>query len=238
MIAQDQYKNKLFSILGDSISTLEGYSEPEDTAHYTGLRMFEADVFTPADTWWGQVISHLGGELLVNNSFSGSMVTKHKNCLIPSYGCSDERTSSLDRAGKMPDVIMVYMGTNDRGWGVPPTPDDAAVKEDMAVFSVAYSHMLEKLHKNYPQAEIWCFTLSRCTRRNSAEISIPDYFRGHHMDEYCNVIRACAEAYGCRLIDLCRAAAPYATVDDLHPNAEGMKTLADAVIRQLTFGHL
>ncbi len=230
MYTQDPYKNKFFSILGDSISTLEGYSEPEDTAFYTGFRMFEADVFKPSDTWWGQVIRHLGGELLVNNSFSGSMVTKHKNCLIPSYGCSDERTSSLDRAGQKPDVIMVYLGTNDRGWGIPPTPDDATDEAGIAVFSTAYGQMLDKLRKNYPDAEIWCFTLSHITRRNSEELSVPDYFKGHHIEEYCDVIRACAEEYGCRLIDLYRAALSYATFDDLHPCAEGMKTISNTVI--------
>ena len=52
---QNIYQNKLFSILGDSISTLGGYSEPEDAAFYVSMKKFEADVFLPEDTWWGQV---------------------------------------------------------------------------------------------------------------------------------------------------------------------------------------
>ena len=61
MNIQDAYKNKLFSILGDSISTLDGYTEPDGAAFYTGMEKFRADVFTPDDTWWGQVIQYLGG---------------------------------------------------------------------------------------------------------------------------------------------------------------------------------
>lgn len=147
MSTQDSYKNKLFSVFGDSISTLDGYSEPDDAVFYDGLRRLEANILSPDDTWWGQVIRQLGGELLVNNSFSGSMVTKHRNCMFPSYGCSDERTAALGRDGLLPDVIMVYMGTNDWGYGVKPTPETPSEEGDISVFSVAYKCMLEKLQK-------------------------------------------------------------------------------------------
>ena len=65
------YKNKLFSVLGDSISTLEGYSVPESAVYYDTAHKLTLGVLTPKDTWWGQVIDHLGGKLLINNSFSG-----------------------------------------------------------------------------------------------------------------------------------------------------------------------
>ena len=93
------YSGKYFSILGDSISTLKGYSYPLDAVFYDELNMLKSDVTSVQKTWWWQVIDNLGGNLLVNNSFSGSMVTKHPLCEIPSYGCSDERTSSLSKNG-------------------------------------------------------------------------------------------------------------------------------------------
>ncbi len=71
------YKNKLFSILGDSISTFEGYSEPYEATYYDAVRKCQGDITKVEHTWWGQVIEHLGGELLVNNSISGSMVCAH-----------------------------------------------------------------------------------------------------------------------------------------------------------------
>lgn len=211
------YQDKYFSILGDSVSTLEGYSQPDFAAFYDTEKKLLSGVLTPADTWWGQVIDALGGRLLVNNSFSGSTVCKLPAYEIESYGCSDERTGSLHSGDVTPDVIMVYIGTNDWGRGIDP-----------AVFAKAYQCMLEKLRKNYPKAELWCFTLA-ISQFASGE-PFPYCYRGYHMEEYCNVIRGLAAQYGCRLIDLYRNADPYETIDDFHPSAGGMLTLATAAI--------
>lgn len=227
------YKNKYFSILGDSISTLDGYSEPDYASFYEGINKFEADVFSPEDTWWGKVIDHLGGKLLVNNSFSGSMVAKHKSCMIPSYACSDERTSALHNRDRLPDVILVFMGTNDWGCPIKPAPEKESEQDGISIFSVAYRVMLEKLQSNYPKAEIWCFTLPVSTRRNDADFVFPYRYGGIHIEEYCNIIRSCADEYGCRLIDLYLSGTPHDTIDGFHPNADGMKTLADSVISAL-----
>ncbi len=233
MNTQDRYQNKLFSVLGDSISTLAGYSEPGDAAYYDGMRKFEANVFLPEDTWWGQVVKRVGGEILVNNSISGSMVCKHRRCEVPSYGCSDERTSALGQNGLTPDVIMIFMGTNDWGGSMKPTPSVKAHETDLAIFSVAYQRMLDNLHRNYPEAELWCFTLAVSTCTSKEDFAFPYRYAGRHIEEYCAVIRSCAETYGCRVIDMYETAAPYDTIDGFHPNADGMKTLADAVISQL-----
>lgn len=233
MKAKNEYKNKLFSILGDSISTLDGYSKPREAAFYAEMLKVRSDVFYPEHTWWGQVIDRLGGELLVNNSFSGSMVCKHKSCMIPSYGCSDERTSDLSLDGKTPDVIMVYMGTNDWGCGVRLLPESEQDGEDLSIFSVSYEKMLEKIEKNYPEAEIWCFTLAVSTREGVLGFEFPYLYGGIHIERYCDIIRSLAEKHGCRLIDLYASNTPYDTIDGFHPNAEGMKTLAEAVIEQI-----
>ena len=192
----------------------------------------ESDVLLPEHTWWGQVIERLEGSLLVNNSFSGSTVIKHRSCMIPSYSCSDERTGNLGRNGLSPDVIMIFMGTNDWGCGARVEPDNYGNVGE-AVFSVAYSTMLEKLKKNYPEAEIWCFTLPVSTCKKHEDFAFPYYYGGRHIEEYCRVIRECAEEYGCRLIDLYRANTPHDTIDGFHPNADGMKTIAEAVLSQL-----
>ena len=105
----NRYKNKYFSILGDSISTFEGVSLPKEGAFYDTFKKLSANVLTVADTWWGQVIDALGGRLLVNNSISGSTVTWHKDYEYQSYGCSDERTRSLHKDGAMPNVIMNHV---------------------------------------------------------------------------------------------------------------------------------
>ena len=107
------YFGKKFSVLGDSISTLEG-------CHPQGYKVFFKDeickrtgVVKETDTWWGKVICFFGGELLVNNSWSGSRVTMvpENSELFPS-ACSDGRVRALPHpntsapawaGGKQPD---------------------------------------------------------------------------------------------------------------------------------------
>lgn len=226
-----EYKDRYFSVLGDSISTLEGYSIPEYAAFYDTEHKLLSGIYTPADTWWGRVIKALGGELLVNQSFSGSTVCRRPEFEIPSYACSDERTSSLHRDGLLPFVIMVFMGINDWGFGAVPDDADGERTGDLTVFSVAYGVMLEKLIRNYPKAEIWCFTFPMGKQRNGG--SFPYCYGGKHIEAYCDVIRRLARQYGCRLVDLYRYAESYGAIDGFHPNADGMRTIADAVLAEV-----
>ena len=228
----NNYKDKYFSVLGDSISTLDGYTKPEFSSFYDSEKKIEAKVYIPRDTWWGQVADALGGKILENNSISGSTVCRHRDCEIQSYGASDERTSSLSHGDISPDVIMVYMGTNDWGWNMALTPKNDG-EGDLTVFSVAYSTMLEKLKKNYPNAEIWCFTLAISKWEKVQDFIFPYWRAGVHINEYSNVIRNVAKAHACRIIDLYESPEKYDTIDGFHPNSDGMKTLSKAVLSQL-----
>lgn len=227
------YQGKLFSILGDSISTFEGVTPEGYNVFYTAARKCEANVIPVEETWWGRVIAELGGELLANDSWSGSLVCKHPQCEIESYGASDARTSALGKDGKTPDVVMVYIGTNDWGWNMTINPKPGR-EEDLSVFRVAYNAMLRKIRKNYPAAEIWCFTLAVSDSMRDFEFTLP-FVSGKRasMVEYCRAICDCARENGCRIINLYQPAHAYATIDDLHPDRRGMKTIAEMVLRQL-----
>ena len=229
------YQNKYFSILGDSISTLDGYSQPKNAVFYDMLSKVYSGVYGFSDTWWGQVIERLGGKLLVNHSWSGSTVCRHPGYEIPSYGCSDERTSALDKDGVFPDVILVFMGINDWGMGFP-LKDNRGLqseRENCGLFSVAYETMLKKLQNNYPNAEIWCMTLPVAGCSAVPNFAFSYTFGGRHISQYCDAIQESAKACNCRVIDLYKTATPYDTIDGCHPNASGMQTLADAVLRAL-----
>lgn len=228
---RSEYKGKLFSVLGDSISTLGGYSEPYGAAYYAGAMKFETGVCLPEDTWWGKVIGRLGGELLANDSFAGSTVCKPRGCAFPSYAASDERTSGLGRSGASPDVIMIFMGINDWGCGFPPFAKDGEKAEgSLSVFSSAYALMLEKLRKNYPMAELWCFTLPlNPEKREEAEL-----LHRRNIEEYCRAIRECAKKIGARAVDLSARVCRYGSEDGFHPNKEGMETLAKAALESLS----
>ena len=232
MPMESKYSGKYFSILGDSISTLAGYNPPDYGVFYQWNNQRLAGIFNPEDTWWGQVIHTLGGRLLVNNSWSGSLVCKHPQCEIESYGSSDSRTGALGLGGLEPDVVMILMGLNDWGCGIPPAPTFDHTSGP--VFSRDYQTILEKIRRRYPRAEIWCLTLpmSRCSRNPDFT---PAYYRGGwHILDYCQAIRGAAEKAGCKIVDITDPARPCDTIDGYHPNAEGMKAIADAVLAQLT----
>lgn len=226
-----KYKDKLFSIMGDSISTFEGVTPKGYNVFYTKSRKLESGIITIDDTWWGRVIKAIGGGILVNNSWSGSLVCKHPQCEIESYGASDARTSALGENGKTPDVIMVYIGTNDWGYNMP--IDSQSGKEDLSIFRVAYNTMLRKIKKNYPKAEVWCFTLAVSDSMRDFGFTLPFSKEKTSMSKYCQAIRDCAKENDCLLIDIFDDENAYETMDDLHPNCQGMKTIADLVLRQL-----
>lgn len=225
------YEGKYFSILGDSISTLDGCNPPECAVFYDWANQCAAGIFTPEDTWWGQVIHAVGGRLLVNHSFAGSTVSKRGQYQIESYGCSDGRTGALGIGALAPDVVMILLGLNDWGYGTPMEPDDE--KKGLFAFSSAYEAMLEKIKKNYPEAEVWCLTLPRSCLRRDRDFVIPERFSGGHIYEYCRAIRACGETTGCKVVDIYCPGDPYDTIDGYHPTAEGMKTISAAVLRQI-----
>lgn len=229
---RNTYFGKQFSILGDSISTLEGYNPPGHATFYRGENCTKSGVHEMQDTWWDKVISFFGGELLVNDAWSGSRVTKLPNRadLFPA-GCCDERTSSLHINAVLPDVIIVYLGTND--WAVGAKIGDGVplYQEDRhECFSSAYDLMLKKLKTNYPMAEIWCCTISETFISSKPSFQFPYKYAGTHIEMYNDVIRSTARRNDCRLIDLYGFHMPYDSIDGAHPTRAGMEAIATEVI--------
>ncbi len=66
--------NFKISIIGDSISTYPGYNPYNYPVYYKDDRAYDNEIRSVEDTWWKQVIDSVGGELCVNNSYSGSLV--------------------------------------------------------------------------------------------------------------------------------------------------------------------
>lgn len=229
------YFGRQFSILGDSISTLEGYNPRGYRVHYQGETCGKTGVQEMADTWWGKVIGTLGGELLVNNAWSGSMVARHPSQVdtFPS-ACSPRRTENLHLGTVKPDVILIYLGINDWANGIVPTYD--GIRERITTFQGAYELMLESLREDYPQAEVWCCTLDRTVMSGNPGFSFPERYGGFELSQYNNVIRMAAYGKGCKVLDLEQHQLRYDTADGTHPNAAGMDTLAVLMLRQLMGG--
>lgn len=185
------------------------------------------------DTWWGKLIDYYGGELLVNNSWSGSRVTKlpQRNGLFPS-GCSEDRTNRLHINDVPPDVIVIYLGMNDWANGVVLQCDYRQQKFLSEYFDYAYVSMIKSLKHNYPSAEIWCSTLNTTYMSKNSDFKFPHSYGQIHIEEYNRIIAMIAQENDCKLLDLYKYQIPNDTIDGVHPNESGMATIATLMIRE------
>lgn len=233
----NKYFGKQFSILGDSISTLAGFNPRGYKVFYEGENSDKANVHEMKDTWWGKVIDFFGGEMLINNSWSGSRVAKLPDSegVFPS-ACSNERTNGLHINNVKPDVIIVYLGTNDWAFGTLLYYADYLGEEltpSESSFESAYSLVLKKLKKNYPNSEIWCCTLNSTYMSSNPNFTFPETYNGNDIKKYNDIITRCVCENNCRLINLYANQLPYDSVDGTHPNADGMSTLSVQIIRAM-----
>ena len=91
------------SILGDGISTFEGYT-PRLGSFYSPSYVSYSGFDSAEGTWWMQAIKKLGGSVLCNNSFSGSYVSYlgHYAAMLPG------RIRNLATEEDSPDMILIY----------------------------------------------------------------------------------------------------------------------------------
>ncbi len=200
-------ENTYISFLGDSITTFEGYI-PEGFIQYYP----QGDVTKVEQTWWYQLTTKLNYNLLVNDSYSGTLVTSGNN-----YGASEERIKLLATNEHDPDIIIIHMGTNDFTHGI-----------SAKAFETAYRSMIDLIIKYYPNAIIYI-----CNHPYNGYgedfISI--------RETYNEILAAIAQDYNFTLLDL----ASIITIDNwrinmyagAHPNALGMKTMANFIYEEI-----
>lgn len=211
-------EQKRWSILGDSVSTFQGYTPPggvyyaPSSGPVTGVNAVE-------DTWWMRVIRARGGVLLANNSWSGSTVAESGNLGAASLS----RIRKLSPDGETPDVVLVFTGLNDIGRYVP-----------LETFRADYETMLRRIRDLSPAAEVWCGTLVAGYIERPLFPKLSHF--GKRLEEYNNAIREAAEAAGVRLADLAALEGPedaYESMDGLHPSGSGMEQVAALWLRCL-----
>lgn len=218
---------KQISIIGDSISTYYGFVPDGYKVYYNEEMALENQLTSVDDTWWRIVCKHLGAEICVNNSYSGSRVSGN------GFPCasSDERTSSLHTECATPDLILLYIGANDFGRGIGIKENPFFYKE--AIFYDAYKEMLQKIISNYPNSKIVCATLMKSSVKDNPRWEYPRSKTGISLEEYNEAIREIANNLGVLVADLEALNTPYETLDTLHPTKEGHRTIANAWISEL-----
>ena len=209
-------RERTISILGDSISTYEGFT-PMGYDFYDRYTRREAGISSVEDTWWMQVIRAMGGRLGYNHSISGSTVSGN----ISLSGTSGIRQQALAINGS-PDVILLYMGSND--WAYSVLPEE---------FEQAYASMLTSLKKLYPFAKIYAATLLRGKDVEDPQMRFFNIDRCVSPRVYSRIIRKCIEKCDVELVDLEKYQEEYASIDGVHPNADGMKTIAQLWKKEL-----
>lgn len=224
------------SILGDSISTFDEWI-PEG---YQDFFPMSGEVTEVSQTWWKMLLDSTEMTLCVNGSSSGSTcVGDSGSADNPQYGCSDCRIKGLAKEdGTLPDVILVYMGTNDLVTSVPIGDNDGtkSVEEGMVeTFSDAYTLILDKLASYYPEAKIFCCTLAPVGDWGTEQPFVT-FVNGQGITyvEYCDTIRKIAGAKGYPVIDLQNCGItidnmPQYITDGVHLKPEGMVLVKAAV---------
>lgn len=220
---QNPLFQKKLSVYGDSISTLEAYTPYPGNDFYQGVNKSITGVRVPADTWWGTVAEKYEMPVTVINAYSGARVSKMPEATedFPS-GISSKRIELLHWEDDYPDIIFVFMGLNDFGYGVS--------KEE---FRSSYRTMLQKISGKYPKASVMCLTLVLGQKSNDDDMRFPERMYGTGIWEYNEIIREEAAAAGVDVIDIAACGERYEAVDGTHPDAFGMKQIARMVIRQI-----
>ena len=208
---------KLVSILGDSVSTFQGYNPRGYSVFYDAQMQRVNGLNSVSDTWWARVIKGMDARLCLNNSYSGSKVTGDT---FPAAAC-EERLQNLARQESQPDYILIYAGFNDFASGT----ELISSLNDYG-FEDSYDQVLRTIRQNYPSAKTVCATLMRTRVRGDRSWQFPEYWAGIGLEDYNNVIRWVAQENHCYLADLGRTNTRYETLDGAHPTAQGHREIA------------
>lgn len=148
-----------FSILGDSISTFEGYIPEGNNVWYPKEPDYN-NVQSVEETWWKMFESEFGSTVEVNNSYSGSPVSY--DGWSNGVDVSMKATSFIGRSGNIgnPDLILVFGGTNDSsiinsyGGTVGEYKYADWTEDDLTAYRPALAYLLNKLMTEHPNAQI------------------------------------------------------------------------------------
>ena len=205
-----QFKGRIISILGDSISTFSGSIPEGNSSFYPKF-----NVQTAEQTWWGRLIYYMDAELGINNSWSGSWISNKDASNTGSRGpdrCMSgiTRIQTLDDNGT-PDIILVYGGANDIYYDVPSGTFDKNVLHTLDLettvlesFADAYKAMIMRLQHYYPYAQIVCLG------PNYSNIS--DSYK-ENLDNYISVVKDISDYFGTHFIDMRKCGINLSNID-------------------------
>ena len=243
------------SILGDSNSAYHGWSDGDaaDTTNSTirgSNTYFEETDIAVEDMWWYVAAQELGADILVNNSWSGSCVfgANEPYAGEGTDGCGDRCVNLHDdtgeNAGEEPDIIVIFLGTDDCTFRWETIGTASAVDHDALITETAdgveyaepktsaeaYAIMLDRMMRRYPLAEVYCMTVP--PRRDA------NYYQKTVVETMNEIIRTEAERFGAVVVDIYEDSGITSEVESfdrymmdlLHPNEAGMARIAELLV--------
>ncbi|MBR5289500.1 MAG: DUF4886 domain-containing protein, partial [Erysipelotrichaceae bacterium] len=232
------YSGKVISIYGDSISTFAGYIPVADGFNLEHLARYPQDnLLTDVnETWWMQVISSLDSVLGINDSWRGATVSGAKPVTTGTTGenasfANLTRVQNLGSNGT-PDIILFYGGTNDLAhvdkigtFDVSTAPSQVQLTtKKWDNLADGYVHTLLRLKYYYPNAVILAM-LPTVTE---------NYYYNTKLMEANAVLKQICDHYDIPYVDLTECGLTVDMLPDgIHPDAEGMDHITDAVLKAL-----
>ena len=207
-------KGKIVSFLGDSITTFYSPDSPLNSSFQGQYEYYypnpNTDVKFFFQTWWATALSLTETTMGLNNSRGGAKVYNEGDEGDITAGMNYSRIHDLGVNGK-PDIIVIYMGTNDYVTTV-----------TASNFEFAYRTMLNRIYEVYPNVDVFVCTIQ------SPGSGYQPAFRTRWM-QFNDIIREVANDYELPIIDFSATLTDENhgnnTSDALHPNVSGMTLL-------------
>ena len=232
------YKGKVISILGDSISTFAGYIPVADGFNREHLPRYpQDDLLTDVnETWWMQVVTELGAKLGINDSWRGSTLSGAVPVTTGDTG-ENAAMSNLTRIQNLgsngtPDVILLYGGTNDLAHVSKVgsfDPEYAPTEVDLTTkkwdnLADGFVHTLLRLRHYHPDAQILAMLPTYTA----------SYYSNEKLAEGNGVMAEICEHYHIPYVDLRDSGVTAAYLPDgIHPGEAGMDLITQAVVDAL-----
>ena len=238
-ITDQPFKDKWVSILGDSISTFNGWIPEGNETKYP-----YSTVDNVNKTWWWLLLTKLGAKLCVNNSWSGRAVSSEssvdsaaQNAITKLHREAGQTYINLDGTTEVatqtqnPDFILILLGINDFNGDVP--VGTVALNKNKVFSNDDFAKSYEALIMNitgskYPSAHIYCLNIAFASNKYGF---LANNGGGSKLIEYRKAIEEIARAYECQVLHLDRLGIHEANIsayspDKLHPFTGMMRMIA------------
>lgn len=148
------------AILGDSYSTYLGWVPEGYAAWYDDNgNECQNDMTSVEQTWWRQLVTKEGYEIVTNCSYSGSPVcnTWYDGADATELSFIKRMYCELGPDTPSPDILLVFGGTNDFWAGVPigEVKYENWTTEELKCFAPAFCKMMDYLTKTHGSSKIY-----------------------------------------------------------------------------------